>query len=198
MKAGAGTALGFLLLGSAGCRSAGFPAGCARNGPIAIVGVGTVHGIDLDGWARGESKRYGLPIELLDPMPVPDSAFDAQRQQLVAEDVIAVMNDLYRGSHPGGVLIALAGDDVYLRAREHEWKWAFGIIDGDSALLSTWHMAEAGHDPTPDRLSKMLGRYLGEMYCGWKRTGPTQSHMRREPILGPADVDEIEQGNFER
>jgi len=163
--------------------------------------------------------RYGLTVDVLPRLDVPDdAAFDAGRQQLVAQELIALIKrsrpDL--ASEPRVTLIGLTREDMYIRGVN--WRFALGRYEeGRFGVISDARMDPALYpsgpackvilrallkrigipytSPTdPDlrytRLRKMTMRYIGFLHLRLPPSNDRKSVLYR-PILGVDDLDAI-------
>ena len=124
------------------------------------------------------------------------AAWDQQRGQLVAEDVITSLKASYAQvvADPGAVVIGLVTTDLYLRERP-DWAWAFGLrAEGRFAVVSTarmgWPLGLASDERTMSRLRKMVTKDIGLMYFGLSASDDSHSVMYRN-IGGIDDLDRM-------
>lgn len=179
------------------------PTGRANLVPPALPGK-TLYLARLDGTtdadiaelARFYGERYGINVNLLPAASITQEAWDARRSQLVGEDAMVALVDIYETTlvDRGAVVIGVADEDLYLRSRP-DWRWAFGIRSGDDrvAVVSTWRMAlPPGVDASlrMSRLRKMVGRDIGFMYFGLPASGDPGSMLHRD-LLGVDDLDRM-------
>jgi predicted Zn-dependent protease len=159
-------------------------AGCSNSGssaesPVPLAGrslyfapLADFSGDTTERLAAFYRGKYGIEATVLEPAPVDPRAWDAERQQLVAEDVITS----FKASYPqvvadsGAVIIGIVTQDVYIRERT-DWAWAFGLRrDGRFAVVSTarmsWPEGLASDERVASRLRKMVSKNIGLMYFG--------------------------------
>ncbi len=188
-----------LLLGA--CSRPGFPEACARKGSVAIVPIGAPAGPALTAWVRDIRKRFALDASITEPVEIPEAAFDERRQQYAAEDLVeAIDRRLRRPNDASSILVGITNRDIFTRSRD--WNWAFGLYRDKTAVVSIARMSPSDGRWTPqaerlarERLTKHVARVLGTLYCGFERTGPRRSVMRRQ-VLGVDDLDEIDLSNW--
>jgi hypothetical protein len=144
-------------------------------------------------------KKYGIDVEILLPSPLDQSALDRERDQFVAEDLVASLARSYPKpkSEPGRVIIGLVSKDLYIRSRP-DWHWAFGVR-GDSgyAVISTARMGSLAEPIEPivmSRLRKMVTRDIDVMYYGLPLNDDRNSVLYRD-ILGLDDLDRMDEEN---
>jgi hypothetical protein len=148
---------------------------------------------DLEQLTAFYQARYGLAIEILPPIQIPDGLLDPNRRQLAAEDLIEVIATGIPGaSDPDRVVIAFVTADIYIRGRP-DWRWAFGLRD--EAHLGVVSTARMGAWPGPfgdlvesARLRKMATRDIGVLYFGMPLSTDRDSVLYQD-ILGVPDLD---------
>src|SRR5262249_10794976 len=96
----------------------GFPADCARNGPIYFAPIGQRCHPDDSAIARRYEEAYSVRVVVLPELVPPPSAFNEERHQLVSEEVLAAMASLYRDQlEDKAVIIGLTDRDMYIRGK---------------------------------------------------------------------------------
>lgn len=188
---------------------------------------GSVHFIPLAGFPPATvsrlvtyyRERYGLAIETLPKIPLDSDVIDYDRQQLIADELIALM----KRHHPNltndanAVLIGLTEGDMYVRG--FNWRFAFGFhTEGRFGVISSARMdpmefprAEPLYvilgkillrrigvrfDETPDpdlfytRVRKMTTRYIGFLHYRFPPGNSRHSVLYRS-IGGLDDLDDI-------
>jgi predicted Zn-dependent protease len=136
------------------------------------------------------NEKFGITVRVLDAMPIPEDAFDRQRNQVIAERLI----DLIRNSDalhqdPTAVVIGLTNVDMYIAGRT--WKYAFSLrADDQLAVVSNARMDEGwgGQERRTRRLQKMVTKNLGILYYKLDANDDPGSVLYRD-ILGPLDLD---------
>jgi predicted Zn-dependent protease len=186
----------------------GLLAGCSNTGstaasPVPLAGR-SLYFAPLDDFSRDTTERlvsfyrgkYGINATVLESAPVDPVAWDAERGQLVAEDVIASFKASYPAvvADSGAVIIGLVTRDVYIRERT-DWAWAFGLRrDGRFAVVSTarmsWPQGLASDERVASRLRKMVSKNVGLMYFGLPVSGDPHSALYAN-IGGIDDLDRM-------
>lgn len=147
--------------------------------------------LDLVAYHRA---KLGLALTPLSPIPLDPSVMDRARQQVIAEDLVA----LVRTHHPtlgNDVVIGLTAYDMYIRTIT-SWEWAFAFRDGRTAVVATARMdpvnwgAPADDETLRRRLRKMVSRNLGIIYYGLAQSSDPRSVLFG-PIRGLDDLDRI-------
>ena len=149
----------------------------------------------LVGYYRTKLK---LVLQPLPPLPLDRGALDYARQQVVAEEVIALLKRRLpkQVADPGAVVIGLTTYDMYIRGVP-SWEWAFAFrADGHFAVVSSARMDPANWGERGDalrlrtRLRKMLSKNLGIMVYDLPQSRDRRSVLYG-PILSLADLDSI-------
>jgi len=169
-----------------------------RAGKIHFVPIGEFPSPPRDRLVNYFKEKFGLSIGTLPPIPIERTAFDERRRQLIAEELLGLIQRRYPdlAKDPGALVIGITVGDMYIRNRP---EWRYGFAAGDTVKLAV--VSSARMDPTfyrepsdPEvlhvRLRKMIAKYIGYMY--FRRS---QSHDRRSvmygPILGVDDLDSM-------
>jgi predicted Zn-dependent protease len=106
-----------------------------------------------------------LDIKILPAIDIESSALDPNRQQFVAERLIAEAEQKYSrfAARPGVALISFTEEDMY--PVSVDWGWVFGFHIGRSDVISTARFDEpfdgspAGQAAVLSRLRRVTGRY---------------------------------------
>jgi predicted Zn-dependent protease len=140
-------------------------------------------------------NKYGLSISILPALPLPRNAFDTNRGQFVAEELIGFLQQTSRDSQleAGSTVIALTDQDIYIR--KFNWRYAFSFRSGQLAVISSARMTNRfmGVWPIdPDwqqtRVRKMVTKDIGVLHYHL----PLSSHCQ-SPVFGriggPQELD---------
>jgi len=140
-------------------------------------------------------NKYGMSISILPAVPLPSGAFNLERKQFVAEELIQLLQQTARDLKldADSTIIAVTDRDIYIR--KFNWRYAFGYRSGQMAVVSSarmdnWFMGvwpiDAGWQET--RLRKMVTKDIGVLYYHL----PLSSHCR-SPVFGkiggPQELD---------
>jgi predicted Zn-dependent protease len=81
-------------------------------------------------------SKYGLSIETLPNLPLNSSIVDTDRQQLIAEAVIALMKSAHPDltNTPKAIMIGLTTEDMYIA--RYNWQFTFSWRQEGSTPLS--------------------------------------------------------------
>jgi len=189
-----------VMIGSAGTRSAPDVA----VGPASPIGVpsppveravylapfGDFPREDAEALVAHYREKFGVTIEVLPSIAVPDAARDAGRGQLIAErliDTIAATDVV--AADPDAVVIGLTDGDMYIAAQD--WTYAYGLRSRNRfAVVSTARMDAgfANEERQQQRMRKMVTKNLGILYYGLPVSDDPRSVLYRD-ILGPQDLD---------
>lgn len=137
-------------------------------------------------------RKFGLTIEVLHPMPIPEEAFDRQRDQAVAERLIEQIKTAdVLSEDPKAIVIGLTVVDIYIA--DLSWNFAFNLrADGHLAVVSTAVMDDHRADRSLQmtRLQKMVTKNLGILYYGLHGNDDPGSVLYRN-INGVYELDRM-------
>jgi predicted Zn-dependent protease len=145
---------------------------------------------DADTLVAHFREKFGLTIEVLPSIPVPEEAIDRERDQLIAErllDAIAAADIVT--VDPDAVVIGLTDVDMYIASET--WRYAYGLRGpGTLAVVSTGRMSALGASEARQhqRLRKVVTKDLGILYYGLTASDDPRSVLYRN-IGGPQDLD---------
>jgi predicted Zn-dependent protease len=146
----------------------------ATSNRLYLVAVGDVEHDLVENLVTHFRRTLSINVEELPAVLFDRVTVDADRSQVVAEDVLSAVRRRYpalaRDAHAR--VIAVTGDDMYLRSMA----WAFGFSrrsdDDRMAVVSYARMDPAvlGLPPDPDmlrsRVTKMVAKDIGVIYYG--------------------------------
>ena len=142
-------------------------------------------------------KKLDLEIQVLPVVDLRESVFDSRRRQLIAEELIELIERENRqvSSDRSVVLIGLTSKDMYVK--KYSWRFAFGYRSGGRfAVISTARMDPVNlGDPVNDdlmrtRLRKMVTKEIAILYYGMQQTSDPNSVLYNK-ILGIEELDRI-------
>lgn len=135
-------------------------------------------------------EKFDISIELLPSIPMPPEAYDAERDQYIAEALIRSIGERHDiAVDPDAVVIALTNADIYIAGQD--WTYAYGLrADGHLAIVSSARMNAffADDNLEKQRLRKMVTKNIGVLYYGLPVSDDPGSVLYRD-ILGPQDLD---------
>jgi predicted Zn-dependent protease len=150
---------------------------------------------DLNALADRLRTDLKLDVQVGDRVRIPDDALDEDRRQLVAERLIEALKDSDKPGTSAAVLIAVTGEDMYIRDRT--WAFAFSLRrEGRLAVVSSARMDPAALGQTPDpglqptRLRKMVLKNIGVLHYGLPFSDDPNSVMY-DNILSVDDLDRV-------
>lgn len=184
-----------ILLGVVASRQAvcpyGLPASCravpGASSRIAIVGVGAFDVQLVDDVARHFRDCYGLPVSVGAPFAAPGEAWNTDRNQWVAEGLLAAME-----SEPDVLTIGITSDDIF--TDRESWRYAFGTRNSGRrvAILSTARMRSFAGGVSSELVRKYVARTIAFEYCGLPRVNDPKS-VRATSLMGPNDLEAIDE-----
>jgi len=173
-------------------------------GPDALHGVGRVYFVPINTFPSDVLERlvayylekYDLNISVLSaPRPeVVSRAFNEERGQYVAEEIVRVLGHATVAFEPDSTLIAFTEKDLYIRA--YDWKYAFGYRSDRLAVVSSARMEDRFMGVWPidgvqeTRLRKMVTKYIGVLHYRLPMSSNCRSPLFSQ-ILGPEDLDSM-------
>jgi predicted Zn-dependent protease len=141
-------------------------------------------------------QKLRLNIQTLPGVELDASVVDMQRNQFIAEQLLARMKRQYAylAAKPQSILIGLTAGDMFTQAER--WNYCFGIREDRFAVISYARMDPANYGEEPDprllerRLRKMILKYIGMLYYHLPTSSNPQSALY-SPILGLDDLDRM-------
>jgi predicted Zn-dependent protease len=141
-------------------------------------------------------KRFPFPLSVLPALPVDPAAYNRNRQQAIADDLIANIEQRYAGllHEPDARIIAVTPVDMYIRTEN--WGFTFSLRDDNDrvAVVSFARMSPEMFGNTPDqellqsRLRKMVTKNIGIMCYGF----PLSENHRSVLYGSIGGVDELD------
>ena len=137
------------------------------DGRIYFVPLGDFPSDKVQGLRLYYRQKYGLSIETLARLPLDASAVNSERQQLVAEEVVALMKRAHPElvADPRALMIGLTNDDMYIR--RYDWLFTYSWRqESRYAVVSEARMtlARASEGLSESRLRKMVTKNIGVLY----------------------------------
>lgn len=176
-------------------------------GPNALQGIGQIYFVPIDTFPQDVLNRlktyywnkYGLSISVL-PAPLPAvvaHAFNEERGQYVAEEIIDILGQATAAWEPSSTIIALTEQDLYIR--ESNWRYAFGYRSDRRAIVSSARMDTRFMAVWPidsewkeKRLRKMVTKYIGVLHYRLSVSSNCRSPLFGK-IGGPQELDFMEE-----
>jgi predicted Zn-dependent protease len=181
--------------------------GCAGGGqyvPIdkqSLKGWGKLYFIPLGDFPSSTIRdliahyrsKYGLSIETLPNLPLNSSIGDTDRQQLIAEAVIALMKSAYPDltNAPDAIVIGLTTEDMYIA--QYDWQFTFSWRqEGKYAVVSNARMSLGGplitEEKVKARLRKMVTKNIGILYYRLPQSNDPRSVLYKN-VGGISELD---------
>jgi predicted Zn-dependent protease len=136
------------------------------------------------------TAAYGLSMTIAEPLALPATAFDASRQQYIAQDLIAAMRQAYPpAGDPSAIVIGVTTADLYIRGID--WDWAFALRqEGTSAVISVARMPNTKQVNRWKLFAKMMTRDVGFLCFGLPPSDNPYDVLYRE-ILSVSDLERL-------
>ena len=161
---------------------------------IYIVPIGGVQGLGLDELPEFYGSRHGLPVQLLEPVPLDAQAYNIARKQLIFEELIRLMQARYPqlAKDKSAFLIGITDEDMYIRT--NNWNFAYtayspqervGVVSSErfvpDPLAGNENLLRA-------RIRKMVSRTIGFVVFELPRSNDPSSVMYRD-LYGSESAD---------
>ena len=163
------------------------------------VPLGSVDADLVRGLVAHFRQRYGLPVAVLTPQPVPASLVSNNAQQIDSEDLIAQMRAAFPDEAEDSMVTLIGLTPLDLYSKESTYHFVFGsrgsALD-PKAVISTFRMDprtfREGNDEELrlERAEKMMERYVGLLHYQLNLRPDPSSPLANE-ILGLTDLDYI-------
>jgi tetratricopeptide (TPR) repeat protein len=137
-------------------------------------------------------QKTGIDVIVTQPVPFTLSTVNKQRQQVIAEEAIALIKQRYPNlaADPNAIVIGVTDEDLYVR--DKKWQFAFSYRkEGRFAIVSSARMnpvnlgGSANDALLEARLRKMVLKNIGSLYYLYPLNHDPQSVLYD-------DVDEVE------
>jgi predicted Zn-dependent protease len=170
-------------------------ASCTREKTLYLVPIGRLTAVSIDEVGSHYRDRFGIDVVTLPLLTLDRTSYDPQRDQLIAEELVAQLKRGYpeHARNPRAVIIALTDGDIYIRSSD--WQFAFSYReDGRFGVLSAARMNPARfHEPPDDellrrRFRKMLTKSVGILFFGLETNDDPKSVLYGN-VLGLEELD---------
>lgn len=165
------------------------------TGEIVFIPVGVFPIATLEMYAQFFQETYGLPITILPPLQLPLSAFDPNRGQYIAEEILADVKRQIPRSRSNTPLIPIVFTDQDIYIQKYTWQYAFSFRKHGMAVVSSSRMGfslnpftEADQETQDARLRKMVTKNIGILYYHLPFSDHCRSAMYGR-VGGPQELD---------
>ncbi|HYL92751.1 MAG TPA: hypothetical protein VEW69_06295 [Alphaproteobacteria bacterium] len=172
--------------------------GCKKSGKIYLVPIGNVSMDEVNDLASHYRQKFKVTVDVLPPSKVDETVIDAERQQLIAENLLQSMLRAYSDYrlNSSDVLIGITGQDIYPRSTN--WQFCFGWRNADAhaAVVSTARMnlhylGEPQDEATMrQRLRKVVTKDIGMLFYG-KSANDNPKSVLYNGIMGIQELDQV-------
>jgi predicted Zn-dependent protease len=184
-----------LLAGCEGPRATTVPP--TPTGTLYLVPVGEAPPDFLHELIGHFKIKHNLTVETIPPVVVEEVAVDRDHNQVVAEELLVLMERSVAEQARGGsnALVGVTTYDMRIRGVP-QWQFAFAHRQGRRAVVSTARMDPVALGEAADaallraRMRKMVTKQVGLIYFGLAPSSDRRSVLFT-PILGVDDLDSI-------
>lgn len=170
--------------------------GCQESRRVYFVPIGDAPTAEINALVDHYKEKFGIDSQVLPPMPLVATDVDPDRQQLIAENLIQSMQQVYPAyaANKSAVLIGITGQDMYPTSTR--WQFCFGWRGPRVAVVSTARMSlrypgEPLDEATlPKRLRKVVTKDIGILYYGKSASDNPKSVLYKD-ILGIQELDQV-------
>lgn len=165
------------------------------TGTITFIPIDDFPRSTLEALSRFFRTTYGLNIAIASPLFLPPRAYNVNREQFIAEEIVDELKKHYSwtSSEEPFIRIAFTKRDMYIE--KYNWRYALGFLRGWRAVVSTTRMDygflslwTADQETQKARLRKMITKYIGASYFRLPFSKHCRSAMYGN-IGGPRDLD---------
>jgi predicted Zn-dependent protease len=163
------------------------------EGRIYFVPLGDFPPDKVQGLRLYYRQKFGLAIDALARLPLDASVVNPERQQLTAEEVVALM----KGAHPElvadphAILIGLTDEDMYID--QYDWLFTYSWRqEGRYAVVSDARMTlgRASEALSESRLRKMVTKNIGVLYYRLAQSADPRSVLYKS-VEGLRELDRM-------
>lgn len=165
------------------------------SGEVVFIPVGRFPTAPLEMYAQFFQETYGLPITIFPPLPLPLSAFDPDRGQYIAEEILADITRRVADANTNMPLIPIIFTDQDMYIQKYNWQYAFSLRQNGMAVVSSARMGfslnpftEADQKTQEARLRKMVTKNIGILYYHLPFSDHCRSAMYGR-VGGPQELD---------
>jgi predicted Zn-dependent protease len=169
---------------------------CSRREPqIYFVSLGNVPPQTIEQLTAHYKEKFGVTIKTLPAIRLDRTLVTRHRNQIAAEDLIALMREKYPNvtNDLNAIVIGLTPADIYISG--FDWDYAFNLRLGDrTAVVSTARMDPANFSQPANeellntRLRKMVTKNIGVLYFRKSLNSNPRSVLYKE-VGGVEELD---------
>jgi predicted Zn-dependent protease len=170
--------------------------GCKKSGKVYLVPIGEVSMEEVNDLAAHYREKFRVAVEVLPEMKPDETVVDAQRHQLIAENLVQAMvraDSVYR-MNPTDILIGVTGQDIYPKSMD--WRFCFGWRSEEdraavvsTARMSIHYLGEPEDEATlRKRLRKVVTKDIGMLFYG-KTASDNPRSVLYSGIMGIQELD---------
>ena len=171
------------------------PASChPKLQRIVLIPFGKIRPTVIDGLTKHFRDCYGLPVVTGPQMEAPASAWNSERVQWTAEELLTGLPGC-REDDPQCDHLVIGVTDLDIYTTQAAWAFAFSIRDPKRsvAIVSMYRMTSPSYwDNESDRLSKMIAKIVAIDYCRLPISNDPHS-VRFGHIGGSNQLDAIDE-----
>ena len=161
------------------------------SGKLYLVPLGRFSNLVAEELASYYKTKYGISAEILPTVEIPSSAWNAARQQLIAEQAVNVMRRVNPeiSRNPDAILIGLTAEDMYIS--KYDWRFSFSWREQEKyAVVSSGRMNLGGVSEAEIRirLRKMVTKNVGILYFHLPQSDDPRSVLYRS-VGGIQELD---------
>ena len=161
---------------------------------IFIVPFGEVQGLGLETLPEFYRERYGLSVQVVEPIPLEPRTLNAERRQRISEELVQLMRERlpHLARDKSAFLIGVTDEDLYIR--HFDWRFTYTSYEpGNRAgVVSSRRFIPyplAGNETLlRTRVRKMISRTMGFVVFKLPRSDDPSSVMFRD-LYGSAGTD---------
>lgn len=110
------------------------------TGEVVFIPAGHFPIATLETYAQFFQETYGLPSTILPPLHLPLPAFDPNRGQYIAEEILAEVKRQVPHSRSNTPLIPIVFTDQDIYIQKYNWQYAFSFREDGMAVVSSARM----------------------------------------------------------
>jgi predicted Zn-dependent protease len=157
---------------------------------VYLAPIGDFPASDAQALVSHYLEKFRINVVVLPSIAVPNGAFDSDRQQVIAEQMI---DGLRRGhgvaADPNAVVIGLTTEDTYIASSTGTY--TYGLRQDHLAVVSTAHFDDGFiHGDPMRRLQKVVTKDIGILFYGLPLSDDPGSVLYRD-VGGPGDLDRM-------